>query len=144
VIFLIRKSLTSGHHLSDAARRAGPMRQRAVATSLPCAAPSPWLKAAVGTARRASRQSASRVPPSPRQRPHARPTASPRSSRPRRRPVRSRPSLSERHDHRCLAASAVASTTTVSVARALLSQFLVRGASSSPSPPSSLSPDRCG
>jgi hypothetical protein len=35
------------------------------------------------------------------------------------------------------AASAVASTTTVSVARALLSPFFVRGALSSPSPPSS-------
>jgi hypothetical protein len=67
----------------------------------------------------------------------ARPTASPRSPRPRRRPVRSRPSLSERHGCRCPAASAVASTTTVSVARALVSPFFVRGASSSPFPPSS-------
>jgi hypothetical protein len=71
----------------------------------------------------------------------ARPTASPRSSRPRRCPVRSRPSLSERHDRHCPAASAVASTTTVSVARALLSPFFIRGASSSPSPPSSPSQD---
>jgi hypothetical protein len=44
-------------------------------------------------------------------------------------------------DRRCPAASAVVSTTTVSVARALLSPFFVRGASSSPSPPSSPSQD---
>jgi hypothetical protein len=69
------------------------------------------------------------------------PTASPRSSRPRRRPVRSRSSLSERHDRRCPATSAVTSTSTVSVAQPLLSPFFVRGASSSPSPPSSPSQD---
>jgi hypothetical protein len=37
-------------------------------------------------------------------------------------------------DRRCPAASAIASMTTVSVARALLSPFFIRGASSSPSP----------
>jgi hypothetical protein len=45
-------------------------------------------------------------------------------------------------DRRCPATSAVVSTSTVSVARALLSSFFVRGASSSPSPPSSPSQDR--
>jgi hypothetical protein len=60
----IQKSLTSGPHLSDAARRDGPARQRTVATWPPHAAPTPRLKAAVGTARRASRQ-----PPRPRRSP---------------------------------------------------------------------------
>jgi hypothetical protein len=54
--------------LSDAAHRAGPARQRAVAVWLPRAAPTPWLKATVGTARRASRQPASLAPPASRQR----------------------------------------------------------------------------
>jgi hypothetical protein len=58
----------SGPHLSDAARRARPTRQRAVATWSPRTAPTPWLKAAVETARRASRQLASPAPPMPRQR----------------------------------------------------------------------------
>jgi hypothetical protein len=48
---LIRKSLMSGPHLSDAARRAGPARQCVVAAWLPRATPTLRLKAAVGTAR---------------------------------------------------------------------------------------------
>jgi hypothetical protein len=51
----IRKSLTSGPHLSDAARCARPARQRAAAAWLPRAALTPQHKAAVGTAHRASR-----------------------------------------------------------------------------------------
>jgi hypothetical protein len=43
----------SGPHLPDAARHAGPTRQRAVAAWLPRAAPTARLKATVGTARRA-------------------------------------------------------------------------------------------
>jgi hypothetical protein len=58
----------SGPHLSDAARRAGPTRQRVVAAWSPRTTPMPWLKAAVETARRASRQLASPAPPTPRQR----------------------------------------------------------------------------
>jgi hypothetical protein len=61
----------SGPHLSAAMRRAGPTWQRAAAAWPPRAAPTPWLKAAVGTARRASRQL-----PRPRR---ARPTAAPLS-----------------------------------------------------------------
>jgi hypothetical protein len=38
-VILIQKSLTSGPHLSDAARRTGPTRQRAVAAWLPRTAP---------------------------------------------------------------------------------------------------------
>jgi hypothetical protein len=51
-VILIRKTLTSGAHLSAAAFRAGPACQCAVATWLRCAAPIACLKCAVGTARR--------------------------------------------------------------------------------------------
>jgi hypothetical protein len=60
----IRKSLTSGPHLSDDARCAGPTRQRTAASWPPRVAPTPGLKVAVGTARRASPQ-----PPRPRRPP---------------------------------------------------------------------------
>jgi hypothetical protein len=58
--------------MSDAARRAGPAWQRAVAAWPTRAAPTPRFKAVVGTARRASRQLTSSASPSPQQRPHAR------------------------------------------------------------------------
>jgi hypothetical protein len=83
-----------------------------------------------------SRQLASPAPPSLRQRPHSR-----RSPHRLVSLIPTAPSLSERHDRRCPAASAVVSTTSVSVARALLSPFFIRGVSISPSPPSSLSQD---
>jgi hypothetical protein len=52
----IQKSLSSGPHLSDATHRAGPTKHHAAAVWPPHATPMPQLKAAVGTARRASRQ----------------------------------------------------------------------------------------
>jgi hypothetical protein len=122
----------SGPHMSDAARRVGTVRQRAVAAWPPRAASTPRFKAAVGIAHRASRQLASPAPPSLRQRPHSRRSPNCLVSL-----ISTALSLSERHDRRCPAASAVVSTTTVSVARALLSLFFIRGVSSSPSPPSS-------
>jgi hypothetical protein len=67
----------SGPHLSDAARRAGPARQRVVAAWPPCAALTPWLKAAVGTTAASLVPLASR-PPRARRR---RPDRSPRSPR---------------------------------------------------------------
>jgi hypothetical protein len=72
----------SGPHLSAATRRTGPAWQRAAAAWPPCTAPMPRLKAAIGTARRASRQQ-------PRQH-RARPTAAPRSVPSPRRPHRVR------------------------------------------------------
>jgi hypothetical protein len=89
--------LTSGPHLSDAVRCAGPARQRAVAAWPPSAAPMPQLKAAVGTARRASRQLASPRPLASRQRPasHAPPPPRPAMSVP----------LSEDATPRCPSAS---------------------------------------
>jgi hypothetical protein len=78
--FLIRKTLTSGSHLSDAARRAGPAWQRAVAAWVPCAALLVRLKDAVRTAcRRPDRAPLSA--PSPRLtrapfQPHAHPVRS--------------------------------------------------------------------
>jgi hypothetical protein len=69
----IRKSLTSGLHLSDAAWRVGPMRQCAAAAWPPCTAPMLQLKAAIRTAYRTSRQ----LPRSPA-------PARPRLPRPRR------------------------------------------------------------
>jgi hypothetical protein len=51
-VFLIRKTLMSGSHLSDAAVRAGPAWQRAVSAWLPHAAHLPRIKCAVGTVRR--------------------------------------------------------------------------------------------
>jgi hypothetical protein len=142
--FLIQKTLTSGSHLSDAARRAGPAWQRVVATWLPRAMPLQRVKSVVGIARRRPDSVVPIATPPLSEPPHA---ASPRpsqqrSSRSRHRPVRSQQSLSERPDRRCTVASAVVSTSTVSVARALLSPFFVRGVSSSPSPPSSPSQDR--
>jgi hypothetical protein len=54
----------SGPHLSDAARRAGPARQRAVAAWLPHAVAACLMRAAfVPTAPRAARPTASRPPP---------------------------------------------------------------------------------
>jgi hypothetical protein len=117
--------LTSGSHLSDAARRAGPAWQRAVAAWLPRAAPLQRVKSVVGTARRRPDSTVPTVPPPLSEPPHA---ASPRqsrqrSSRPRHRPVRSRSSLSERPDRRCPATSAVASTPTVSEVEPPLAVF---------------------
>jgi hypothetical protein len=65
-------------HLSAAARRAKPARQRAAATWPPRAVPTAQLKAAVGTVRRASRQLPHRTPRRARQPPRI----------PRRRPDR--------------------------------------------------------
>jgi hypothetical protein len=48
-VILIRKTLTSGFHLSDAAVRAGPAWQRAVAAWLPCATPLQRVKCTVAT-----------------------------------------------------------------------------------------------
>jgi hypothetical protein len=92
----------SGPHLSGTASRAGPARQRAAAAWRPRAA---HLPGAVGTARRASRQHASRAPPPLRRLTHAvaRPDSSPRPRRPprarRRRPDRS-PRSRRRPDRR--------------------------------------------
>jgi hypothetical protein len=132
-IILIQKTLTNGSHLSDAARYTGPAWQRAVAVWLPCAVPLQRVKSAVGTARRLPDSAVPTAPPALSAPPRA---ASPRpsrqrSSRPRRRPVRRQPSLFERPDRRCPAASAVASTPTVSEAEPPLVVF-IRGASSSP------------
>jgi hypothetical protein len=67
--FVYLEIADSGPHLSAAARCAGPVQQSATAMWPPRAAPTPRLKAAVGTARRASQQL-----PRPRR---ARPTAAP-------------------------------------------------------------------
>jgi hypothetical protein len=84
----VRKSLTSGPHLSDAARRAGPVWQRATAAWPPRAALTPRHKAAVGTAHRASQK-----PPRSRRSPPTVASPAPPASRPprtrRRRPDRS-------------------------------------------------------
>jgi hypothetical protein len=83
--------LTSGPHLSDTVRRAGPAWQHAVAAWLPCAALLTRLKGVVETARRASRQPSrpslappARQPcPSRHRPPHASPLAlSPDSAHP--------------------------------------------------------------
>jgi hypothetical protein len=80
----------------------GPARQRAVAVWLPCAAPTPRLKADVGTACRASRQPSSLTPPASQQpaslappaSPPSRPSRSLKSCRPDRR--RAAPTASRR------------------------------------------------
>jgi hypothetical protein len=126
----------SGSHLSDAARHAGPTWQCAVAAWLPCAVPLQRVKSAVGTARRRPDNAVPTAPPPLSELPH---TAHPNSARPDRAVARSEV------DRRCPSAptaATVVSTSTVSVVRALLSPFFVRGASSSPSPPSSPSQDR--
>jgi hypothetical protein len=88
----------SGPHLSAAARRTGPAWQRTAAAWPPRAALTLRLKAAVGTARRVSRQQ-----PRPRR---ARPTAAPRSvpppspRRPRHVPTASCAPLLPRLPHR--------------------------------------------
>jgi hypothetical protein len=128
----------SRSHLSDAARRAGPTWQHAITAWLPRASPLQRVKSAVGTSRRRP-NSAVPIAPSPlSQLPRA---ASPCLSRPRRHrcpkpcrrhvripPLSSRPTLSR-------------ASSTVSIARALLSPFFICGASTSPSPPSSPSQD---
>jgi hypothetical protein len=94
----------SGPHLSDAGL--GPARQRTVAAWLPRTTPMPWLKAAIETARRASRQLASLASPASRSSPGVRAVASPHACCPNRMlarskaasPFRSRLSLSERPD----------------------------------------------
>jgi hypothetical protein len=51
-VILIRKTLTSGSHMSDAAIRTRPTWQRAVKAWLPHAAPRPCIKCTIGTTRR--------------------------------------------------------------------------------------------
>jgi hypothetical protein len=100
----------SGPHLSYAACRAGPTWQCAVASWPPRATPTPWFKAAVGTARRTSRQPTSPAPPVSRP-PRARrrhPESSPcphrrlpdSSPRPRHPPPDRSPRSRRRPDHR--------------------------------------------
>jgi hypothetical protein len=82
----------SGPHLSEAARRARPARQHAVAAWPPCAAPTPRLKSAVGTPRscRSPPTAASPAPPASRP-PRARRHCPDRSPRSRHRPDRRGP-----------------------------------------------------
>jgi hypothetical protein len=131
----------SGSHLSDAAVHAGPARQRAIATWLPCAAPRPCIKCAVGTTRRRPDIAA---PFRLRRRRCPNCLASPRLT-----PSRLRRRRCPKPCHRRVRILSLSGrpppsrvSSTVSVARAFLSLFLFRGALSSPSPPSSPSQDR--
>jgi hypothetical protein len=105
--------------------RTRPAWQRAIAAWLPRVVPLQRVKRVVGTALRCPDSAVPTAPPPLSELPRAtspRPSRQ-RSSRPRRRPVRSRPSLSKRPDRRCLAASTIASTPTVSEAEPPLAVF---------------------
>jgi hypothetical protein len=132
----------SGSHLSDTTRRVGPAWQRAVAAWLPCAALLKCIKCTVGTARRrpnnavltghSDRLSEIADVASPR----LAPSRLRRHHWPKPRHCRVRIQTSSGHP------TSSRASFTVSVARALDSPFFIRGASSSPSPPSSPSQDR--